>query len=68
MKIILNRYPQYQQNIYHVFIDFKKAFDPVWQAALWTTMRKYNISPNNVRVIKHLYDKATSAVLYNGAI
>ena len=31
---------QYQQNLYHVFIDFKKAFDSVWHAALWATMRK----------------------------
>jgi len=27
-------------------MDFKKAFDRVWHAALWVTMRKYNISPN----------------------
>ena len=29
-------------------------------------MRKYNISANLSRVIKNLYDKATSAVLFNG--
>ena len=29
-----------QQNLYHVFIDFKKAFDRVWHEALWATMRK----------------------------
>ena len=50
LKIILNRlkpqaekiiaedlcekYLQHQQNLYHVFIDFKKAFDRVWRAAL----------------------------------
>ena len=27
-------------SIYHVFIDFKKAFDRVWHAALWATMKK----------------------------
>ena len=25
----------------NVFIDFKKAFDRVWHAALWATMKKY---------------------------
>ena len=45
------------------FIDFKKAFDRVWHAVLWATMKKYNI-----RGIKHLYDKATSAVLFSGSI
>ncbi|KAJ8390535.1 hypothetical protein AAFF_G00103320 [Aldrovandia affinis] len=30
-------------------------------------MRKYNISPNLVSIIQNLYNKATSAVLHNGA-
>ena len=31
-------------------------------------MKKYNISANLIRAIKNLYDKATSAVLFNGSI
>ena len=31
-------------------------------------MKKYNINANLIRVIKNLYDKATSAVLFNGSI
>ena len=31
-------------------------------------MKKYNISANLIRVIKNLYDKATSAVLFNSSI
>ena len=49
---------QHQQDLYHVFIDFKKAFDRVWHAALWATMKKYNISTNLIQVIKNLYNKA----------
>ena len=63
-----NKYLQHQQNLYHVFIDFKKAFDRVWHAALWATMRKYNISANLVPTIEQLYDKATNAVQMNGSI
>ena len=48
--------------------DFKKAFDRVWHAAVWATMRKYNINANLVRTIEQLYDKATSAVQMNGSI
>ena len=47
--------------------DFKKAFDRVWHAALWATMKKCNISTNLIQVIKNLYNKASSAVLFNGA-
>ena len=49
-------------------IDFKKAFDRVWHAALRDTMRKYTISANLVCTIEQLYDKATSAVKMNGSI
>ena len=40
----------------------KKAFDRVWHAALWATMRKYNISANLVRTTEQLY------VQMNGSI
>ena len=52
-------------SLYHVFTDLKKAIDRVWQAALWATMKKYNISTNLIQVIKNLYNKAISAVLFN---
>ena len=66
--ILCEKYIQYQQDLYHVFIDFKKAFDRVWHAALWATMKKYNISTNLIQVSKNLYNKATSAVLFNSSI
>ena len=68
LRVLCERYLQHQQDLYHVFIDFKKAFDRVWHAALWATMRKYNISSNLIRVIEHLYNRATSAVLSNGIV
>ena len=68
LQILHEKYLQHKQDLYHVFIDFKKAFDRVWHAALWATMKKYNISTNFIRVIKNLYDKATSAVLFNSSI
>ena len=68
LRILCEKYLQHQQDLYHVFIDFKKAFDRVWHAALWATMKKYNISTNLIRVIKNPYNKATSAILFNSSI
>ncbi|WP_419613380.1 RNA-directed DNA polymerase, partial [Thiolapillus sp.] len=65
LRILCEKYLQHQQELYHVFIDLKKAFDRVWHAALWATMKKYNISTNLIQVIKNLYYKAISAVLSN---
>ena len=67
LRILCEKYLQHQQNLYHVFIDFKKAFDRVWHEALWATMRKYNINASITRAIENLYDKAHSAVLFNGS-
>ena len=44
LRILCEKHIQHQRNIYHVFIDFKKAFDRVWHEALWTTMKQFNIS------------------------
>ena len=68
LRILHEKYLKHQQDLYHVFVDFKKAFNRVWHAALWATMKKYNISTNLIRVVKNLYDKATSAVLFNSSI
>ena len=68
LRILCEKPLQHQQDLYHVFIDFKKAFDRVLHAALWATMKKYNIGANLIQVIKSLYDKATSAILFNSSI
>ena len=68
LRILCEKCLQHQQDLYHVFIDFKNAFDRVWHAALWATMKKYNISANLIHVIKNRYNKATSAVLFSGGI
>ena len=67
LRILCEKYLQHQQNLYHVFIHFKKAFDRVWHEALRATMRKYNINATIIRAIENLYDKAQSAVLFNGS-
>ena len=55
LRILCDRYLQYQQDLFHVFIDFKKAFDRVWRKALWATMRLNNININLIKVIQKLY-------------
>ena len=66
--ILCEKYFKHQQDLFHVFIDFKKAFDRVWHAALWATMKKYNTSTYLIRFIKKLYDKVTSALLFTGSV
>ena len=46
LRILCEKYLQHQQNLYHVFVDIKKAFDRVRLAALWATMRLNIINDN----------------------
>ena len=41
------------EHLYHVFIDFKKTFNRVWHAALWATMKKYNINANRIQPLSY---------------
>ena len=45
LRILCEKYLQHQQDLYHVFIDFKKAFDRVWHAALRATMKSTTSAP-----------------------
>ena len=50
------------------FVDFKKAFDRLRHAALWSTIKLYNINTNLINVIESLYSKATGAAYSNGSV
>ena len=54
LRILYEKYLQHQQDLCHVFLDFKNAFDRVWHAALWVTMKKY-VSANLIQVIKPVW-------------
>ena len=68
LRIICEKYQDHQKDLFHIFIDFKKAFDRVWHEALWATMALYNINANLINTIKNLYSKASSAVYMNNNI
>ena len=52
LRILCEKYLQHQQGLYHVFINFKKAFDRVWHAALRATMKKYKSAPTLSKSLK----------------
>ena len=52
LRILCEKYLQHQQDLDHVCIDLRRAFNWVWHAALWTTTKKHNIRTNFIRVIK----------------
>ena len=64
-RILMERHIESQKDLYHNFIDFKKAYDRIWHDRLWSSLQKYDISSNIISMIKSLYCNSTSAVLIN---
>ena len=55
-------------DLFHNFIDFKKAFDRVWHAGLWQVFRSFNIDEGLVQAIQALYENSSCAVLLNSQL
>ena len=54
LRLLLEKYLEHQKELYHNFIDFKKAFDRVWHEGLWRVLKEYNIDNRLIEVIKSL--------------
>ena len=67
-RILMEKHMDHQRQVYHNFIDFKKAFDRVWHDGLWNVMSEFGIDNDLVKIIKSLYESAKSAVLLNNQI
>ena len=64
----MEKHLEYQKELFHNIINFKKAFDRVWHEGLWRVLKEYNIDNRLVEVIRLLYDEASSTVLLNGSV
>lgn len=65
IRLLIEKHLQHQHDLYHNFIDFKKAFDRVWHEGLWQVLRNYNFNNNLIQVIQSLYTNSSSAVRIN---
>ena len=62
LRFLCEKYLQHQQNLYHIFVDFKKAFDRVLDHHA-----EIHYQCKSSSRIEHLYDNAFSAVQMNGS-
>ena len=55
LRMLSEKFRTDQKPLFHNFIDFKKAFDRVWQEGVCAIMRMFNISKGIVNAIEALY-------------
>ena len=65
---VIEKHQQHQHNLFHNFIDFKKAFDRVWLVGLWRVFKSFNIEEGLFQAIQTICEKASSAVLLNSQL
>ena len=63
---MLSEYCKHKKSkLFCAFIDFRKAFDSVWRAGLWSKLMKYNVNGRLFNVIKNMYNGIKSCLLLN---
>ena len=67
-RTLIEKHLDYQTNLLHNFIDFRKAFDRVYPEGLWTTLQKCGIDHELITIIKALYNNNSSSVLISNNI
>ena len=68
LRMLSEKFRTDQKPLFHNFIDFKKAFDRVWQEGMCAIMRLFNISKGIVNAIEALYESSKGAVLLGDEI
>ena len=67
-RVIIEKHLQHQRDLFHNFIDLKKAFDRVQRAGLWQVLRSFNVKEGLVQAIQARYENSNSAVLLNSRL
>lgn len=62
------KYVEMNRTLYNNFIDYKQAFDSVWQEGLWKVLRHCGVPEDLVMLIEDIYSKSESAVRVEGEL
>ena len=54
-RVIIEKHLQHQRDLFHNFIDCKKAFDKVWHVGPWQVPRSVEIDEGLVQAIQALF-------------
>ena len=62
------KYTEMNRTLYNNFVDFRQAFDSVWQEELWRILRHCGVPEELVVLIEDIYSKSRSAVRVTGEL
>ena len=68
LNTLFNKFCSNNKRLYLCFVDFRKAYDKVWQDALMLKLLKMGIKGNFFGTIRAMYENCNSCIKSNGMI
>jgi len=62
LRLLAEKFQEYDRDLCVCYVDFQKAFDSVWRKGLWQTMRYLGYDRKVIRILENLYSGTKSAV------
>lgn len=59
---VIERYMEYQKEIYIAFIDYKKAFDSINHHSLWRALNQQGVPRTYIQILQEIYCKSKGKV------
>ena len=59
----MERFIEFNRDLYQLFIDFRQAFDLIWRKGLWHILRHYGVPDEIVRITEDMYNQFKSQIL-----
>ena len=68
LRQILEKYREFNKTSYHLFIDFKQAYDSIHRPSLWSILNDFNIPVKLIRLIQMCYRNTRCRVKVAGEL
>ena len=62
LRVLYEKYWEYDKNLYNLFIDYRQAYDSIYRPSLWHILREYNIPNKLISLIKACYVNSKCSV------
>ena len=62
----LEKYWEYNKTSYHIFVDFRQAYDSVHRASLWNILKSFHIPAKLIRLIQMCYTNTKCRIRVGG--
>lgn len=62
VKQTMEKYNEYNKQLYMAFIDYSKAFDSISHTAIWESLRNQGIPTTYINIIKNIYSNCKARI------